>query len=692
VIKSMICKSREYLSSGSNPRKASIARHTKALVFIGTPHRGADSIKWAGIANKMASIFQKTTLVDENNRLVTALSKGSDLLEDLQERFSRWIDRFAIKTILEGKEYGNLGKIVDKETATLGVKNEDIIHIPANHSDMCKFASDTDIGYQRISDALLQLVEDMTAEVEQSKKVPDAQVRGRELDPLYAEPGQPPFELDPAELSYRTAPPQVNPEEDITEAAATAVELDSIQGTHELEGAAAAEDGIQPSPISFSMYADLVEKYTDRIKVPTDEHQAGLSRLRSFREQNSDTSFGVNVNEAPSYRALMAGFNENSRLSQARALYFAAFLGHEPIVDRLLQAGVDPNVTPDFESDAVHLTPLTAAVIMHEDETVGILLEHGVDLTLCKCNDEALRDPGPGNEDQDDVDDQDDQNDQENLDGEELGEPEESAEVQDVEELGEPEESAEVQDGEAAEEETEEATEEGEVAESEDGGGEGSETEDGEAYDVNDQVNISTEALILAATYGTANSTSLILEYCSTHDVPPIVHEGIGILQTVVNEGEAATLEILIRHGFPVDEGDDDGTTALHYACQKGYIEEATILLRQGANPNMQDGGSRTALHYAVSSDNIEMLNLILRWDSPAVDLEALDEDGDPALQYAVVDPAKEKMVDALLAKGASLKHQNQAGKTLTQQAEEVEGNDAIERIIAVSVMGVTGS
>lgn len=672
----MICKSREYLSSGSNPRKASIARHTKALVFIGTPHRGADSIKWAGIANKMASIFQKTTLVDENNRLVTALSKGSDLLEDLQERFSRWIDRFAIKTILEGKEYGNLGKIVDKETATLGVKNEDIIHIPANHSDMCKFASDTDIGYERISDALLQLVEDMTAEAEQNKKGPATPVRGRELDPLYEDPAQPPFELDPVELSYRTAPPQVKSEEENTEAAATALELDSIQATHELEDGAAAEDGIQPSPISFSMYADLVEKYTDRIKVPTDEHQAGLTRLQSYREQNSDTSSGAAVNEAPSYRALMAGFNENSRLSQARALYFAAFLGHEPIVDRLLQAGVDPNVTPDFESDAVHVTPLTAAIIMHEDETVEILLEHGVDLTLCKYNNEALPDSGPGDEDEDDEDDQDDQDGRENLDGEELEEPDQNDEVQ---------------DGEAAAEETEEATEEGnDVDESEDEDQEGLETEDGEAYD-DDQVNISTEALILAATYGTAKATSLILEYCSTHDVPSIVHEGIGILQTVVNEGETATLEILIRHGFPVDEGDDDGTTALHYACQKGYLEEATILLRQGANPNIKDGGSRTALHYAVSSNNIEMLNLILRWDNPAVDLEALDEDGDPALQYAVVDPAKEAMVDALLAKGASLKHQNQAGKTLTQQAEEVKGNDAIERIIAVSFIGVIG-
>ncbi len=626
-------------------------------MFIGTPHRGADSIKWAGIANKMASIFQKTTLVDENNRLVTALSKGSDLLEDLQERFSRWIDRFAIKTILEGKEYGNLGKIVDKETATLGVKNEDIIHIPANHSDMCKFASETDIGYERISDALLQLVEDMNIEVEQDKKGQDVRVQIRELD-LSDEPRQPPFELTPAELSYQNSPPPTYYQEQPTEAAATAVEIESIKGSHGLDGGEAVVDGVQPSPVSFSMYADLVEKYIDRIKAPTELHQAGLSRMRSFREQNCDASRGTNVNEAPTYRTLMAGFNENSRLSQARALYFASFLGHEPIVDRLLQAGVDPNVTPDFDFDEVHLTPLAAAIIMHEDDTVGILLEHGVDLSLRKYSGGVVAGPGPGHEDHED---------EEALEGEGAEEPEKGEE-------------------ERVFERTEERTEEKNAVGGGGSGGQGA-SENGvvDAIDENDQVNDSTEALIVTATYGTAKSTSLILEYCNTHDVPEIQMKGIGILQTTVSQGEAATLEVLIRHGFAVDEGDDDGTTALHYACSQGCMEEARILLREGANPNVQDGGSRNALHYAVSS-SIEMVNLILEWDSPAVDLEALDEDGDPALQYAVVDPTKAAVVDALLEKGASLKHKDRlSGKTLTQQADEVEGNEEIQGIIAVS-------
>lgn len=673
VIKSMICKSRGYLSSGTNPRKASIAKHTKGLVFMGTPHRGADAIKWAGIANKLAAMFSKTGVVDENNRLVVALSKGSDLLEELQDNFSRWIDRFAIKTIIEDKEYGSLGKIVDKATATLGVTNEDIIHIPANHSDMCKFRSDTDIGYERTSDAIYQLVEDLVAEAEQNKKSQETRTQNRDFDPADSLPIRSPVEVRSAEIAdtYRNPAPEARPAteepENADNAGGDTGEASEAQEGEHTEHAGEPQDtlkpneivldGVQPSPVSFTIYADLVEKYIDRIKNPSDEYRAGLVRIKKFREQNSDADLGDEEIEAPpSYRALMDGFNENTLLSQARALYFAAFLGHEPIVDRLSQAGVDPNITPDFEFDQVTLTPLAVAIMMHEDDTVAILLENGADLTLWKYTGEALS--SEPLEEQGDVDEKND------------GPAEKSEDVEQVEDL-------ENQNTEESQETGDQGEEEAEA----DGDQEIQEEED-----ETNEINISTCALVTTAMHGTAISTNLLLEHIRTHDLPPVQLDYIGILHSTVTDGEAATLDILIRHGFPVDGGDEDGTTALHYACQRGYLEEAQILLRQGANPNIQDGGLRNALHYAVSSDSIDMVKLILGWDSPPVDLEALDEDGDPALQYAVTDPSKVAMVDALLQKGASLKHKNSAGKTLTEQADAVENNDAIQRTIAVSL------
>lgn len=661
----MICKSRGYLSSGTNPRKASIARHTKALVFIGTPHRGADAIKWASIANKLAAIFSKTSMVDDNNRLVTALSKGSDFLEDLQEGFSRWIDRFAIKTIIEDKEYGNLGKIVDKATATLGVSNEDIIHIPANHSDMCKFWSKTDIGYERTSDAIYELVEDLTVEADQGKIGQESQTQTRELNPTDDLPIRSSIEVRSAEIAdtYRKPDPEARPSEtshtEYVDGTAASEGPQADSEPQDIQGGQVVEDGIQPSPVSFSMYADLVEKYTDRIKDPSNEYQSGLNRIKTFRQQRSDTDL-ENV-APPTCRDLMAGFNENTQLSQTRALYFAAFLGHEPIVDRLVQAGVSPNNTPDFDFDDVHLTPLAVAIIMHEDDTVAILLENGADLSLYNYSSEA--DTALLND---------------QLDEETEGE--ETTEVggeQCADEI--PEENGESKGNEDS---TNEEAEQNENNES----GEGEENEDDDKDE--DEVNDSTEALITTAMHGTAISTSLLIEHCRTHDVPQIELDYVGILHSTVTDGEAATLEILIRYGFPVDAGDEDGTTALHYACQRGYMEEAKILLRQGADPNVQDGGLRNALHYAVSSDSLDMLKLILCWDNPSVNLEALDEDGDPALQYAVTDPTKSAMVDALLEKGASLKHKNAAGKTLTEQADAVDGNDAIQRIIAVSAKG----
>lgn len=638
---------------------------------MGTPHRGADAIKWAGIANKFAALFSKTTVVDENNRLVTALSKGSDLLEDLQENFSRWIDRFSIKTIIEDKEYGNLGKIVDKATATLGVTNEDVIHIPANHSDMCKFGSDTDIGYERTSDAIYQIVEDLEAEADQKTKSQETRTQNKEMDPSESLPIRSSIEIRSAEIAdtYRNPTSESRQTDDpSTDAGDVPAELgegeEASEPQENLESNEIVLDGIQPSPVPFTMYADLVEKYTDRIKNPSDAYQAGLIRIKTFREQNSGADLGNEASEAPpTYRALMNGFNENTQLSQVRALYFAAFLGHEPIVDRLLQAGVNPNITPDFEFDQVNLTPLAVAIMMHEDDTVAILLENGADLSLWKytgdeTSAEPLENQGPDDE-KNGVENQGEE--VENSEGPEQAEDLGTKETEDqVEEAGEGEVEAEVEGGEEQEIEVEE--------------------------DDADVINFSTGALVITAMYGTAISTSLLLEHCRTHDLKPIQLDYTGILHSTVTDGEAETLEILIRFGFPVDGGDEDGTTALHYACQRGYMEEAQILLRQGANPNIQDGGLRNALHYAVSSDSIDMLKLILGWDNPPIELEALDEDGDPALQYAVTDPTKAAMVDALLEKGASLKHKNAAGKTLTEQADAVEKNDAIQRIIAVSL------
>ena len=51
-----------------------------------------------------------------------------------------------------------LAQIVDDDSATLGFPHEQKLWIPANHENMTKFSVDTEVGYKRVSFAIVSLV------------------------------------------------------------------------------------------------------------------------------------------------------------------------------------------------------------------------------------------------------------------------------------------------------------------------------------------------------------------------------------------------------------------------------------------------------------------------------------------------------------------------------------------------------
>lgn len=129
---------------------------TYGIAFLGTPHRGGNHTAWAKIATNFANIVLK----DHNDRIVDALKRGSEILERLQDSFCGIVTQISIFSFLEDLAYGTAGKIVDDDSATLGLPCERKQWIPANHSDMCKFKSESDHGYERVSGGIMDLVED----------------------------------------------------------------------------------------------------------------------------------------------------------------------------------------------------------------------------------------------------------------------------------------------------------------------------------------------------------------------------------------------------------------------------------------------------------------------------------------------------------------------------------------------------
>ena len=102
----------------------------------------------------------------------------------------------------------------------------------------------------------------------------------------------------------------------------------------------------------------------------------------------------------------------------------------------------------------------------------------------------------------------------------------------------------------------------------------------------------------------------------------------------------------------------DKGSTPLHYACQKGYLDATEILIQMGANIESHDRWGQTPLSRAVRNGHEAVVKLLLE---KGAEIESKDDGGQTSLSWAAWN-GHEAVVKLLLEKGAEIESKDDGG------------------------------
>ena len=142
------------MQSKSAEDSRSIFISTYGIIFLGTPHTGADPAKWGGILESMAHALIPKKAMETESVLVKTLKTNNETLQNINVHFLDIYQRFKIHMVHENVKTdlkGTKTLIVDQLSAGPLLPDVTYYGIEATHSGMCKFESKFAPGYLNIS-------------------------------------------------------------------------------------------------------------------------------------------------------------------------------------------------------------------------------------------------------------------------------------------------------------------------------------------------------------------------------------------------------------------------------------------------------------------------------------------------------------------------------------------------------------
>lgn len=149
-------------------------------------------------------------------------------------------------------------------------------------------------------------------------------------------------------------------------------------------------------------------------------------------------------------------------------------------------------------------------------------------------------------------------------------------------------------------------------------------------------------------------------------------------LVRAVSSNDLDEVNKLLREGVSVDQAEDDGTTALYVAANRGEYEMVLRLLRAKANANALKENGDNILFSLDDDDDVEMFELLLR---AGANVNQVNVDGDtPLIKFAEWDD--DERVQIYVNAGAKVDWQNKLGFTALMVAAHQGNSDTVKALL----------
>ncbi|KAE9364783.1 hypothetical protein N431DRAFT_489271 [Stipitochalara longipes BDJ] len=147
-----------YILARQDLANQDFARRIRCTFFLATPHRGSDS------APLLNNILRASGALS-GKQYITDLEKNSVSTQTVNDEFRHFADELMLYSFYETTKM-NFGVssvlIVERDSAVLGYKHEQVQYLNANHRDVCKYESPLDPNYITVKNALATAIDELS--------------------------------------------------------------------------------------------------------------------------------------------------------------------------------------------------------------------------------------------------------------------------------------------------------------------------------------------------------------------------------------------------------------------------------------------------------------------------------------------------------------------------------------------------